>query len=62
MTWRLKTKEELPANFHGKFSDDEILSFIELGEVLLEIRREMIKDGYNIVDGKVVKIKKPDEE
>mgnify|MGYP001571785288 CR=1 FL=1 len=39
-----------------KFTDEEVAAIVELGEVLREIRCEMIKEGYNIIDGKVQKI------
>ena len=39
-----------------KFTEEEVAAIVELGEVLREIRCDMIKEGYNIIDGKVQKI------
>lgn len=37
------------------FSDEDIASFVELGEVLKKIRRRLLSEGYIIKDGKIFK-------
>ena len=37
--------------------EETLNTLIELGEVLLRIRRRMLSEGFDIVDGKVVPIK-----
>ncbi len=46
--------KKIKGNTQTIFTDEDIQSFVELGEVLRKIHNRLLSEGYVIKDGKII--------